>query len=184
MSVASGRGRPLLALVAALLLPASTVAAQDSARAAAAPRFVVSASPLFLMVGGIGGEAELALGGSASLGASGSYVSAGPLSYRSADLRVRVYRGGSVLRGVSLGASVGRFTLAADAGGWFDESARGSGTAAGLDLSYSWSRGADSRLMFSAGGGVKRVLTFAGTDVSWANLTVPTARVTIGYALK
>ena len=143
---------------------------------------IISVSPLFALLGFYTGDIERRVASVATLGAGGSAFTLGPFGYRSIDLKARYYPAGHALVGASVGISAGMIRLSADEGGVFSSASAGSGLVVGTEGTYTRLTGPNRRVAVSIGGGVKRIMRFAGYDVSAVHLTYPTARASIGLA--
>jgi hypothetical protein len=171
----------------ALVALATYAQAQETPTASPVPpgpayNQVISVSPLFALLGFYTADIERRVTEKATLGAGGSVFTLGPFGYRSVDLKARFYPAGRALEGLGVGASAGLIRLSADQGGLFSSPSAGSGIVVGTDATFTRLNGKRHNIAFSIGGGVKRVLRFAGYDVSAAQLTYPTARASIGLA--
>lgn len=177
-----------LALTLALAFPCAEALGQvDTAGSApddGSPplKHMISFSPLFAVLGFYTGEIERAVAHGLSAAVGGSAFSLGPFAYRSLDLKLRYYGEGTALRGFAVGVTAGVVGLGAGEGGAFAKGISARGFAVGTETSFTRYRGRNRNIAMTFGGGVKRLLRFAGRDVSGARLTLPTARASVGIA--
>ena len=177
-----------LALTLAIAFPCAEALAQVDAgdprsdEASPSPKNMISVSPLFAVLGFYTGEIERALGHGLSAAVGGSAFALGPFAYRSLDLKLRYYGEGTALRGFAVGVTAGMVGVGAGEGGVFSKGISARGIAVGTETSFTRYRGRNRNFAMTFGGGVKRILRFAGRDVSAARLTLPTARASVGIA--
>ena len=152
------RIRSLVTVLAVVTL-AKSVGAQGAESAARVPiryRTYISINPLGIPFDLFSAEVESGIAQGMTLGASGSHIDVGDQRYSSADFKFRYYPSEVVLRGVSVGASVGMLRYS---------DIRGLGTRESLDtptlgviVDYNWMLGAQRRFLIGTGVGAKRIL--------------------------
>lgn len=177
-----------LAGVASMALATSAVA-QTSPQPALIPianRSYIGINPLGVPFDIFSLEAETGVAQGITLGGVGSYTDVNHDRWESADFKFRYYPGDVVLRGFSLGGTVGYLDYSTNrccnpGGSQFRASV--STPTIGVIADYNWMLGVDHRFVVGTGVGAKRVL--AGEDdrnsvgLDRAYLT---ARFTIGLA--
>jgi hypothetical protein len=171
----------LIAVAFGLLVAATPVRSQGPARIPIPYRTYIAVNPLGIPfdVGSIEVESGVAQG--ITVGGQGSYTSLGDDRYSTVDAKVRYYPSEIVLRGFSLGVSVGHthFTTRNN-----DVTRRSLdfGTI-GLLLDYNWMLGMQHRFIVGSGVGAKRVLANADArDAAGLDHAYLTARFVVGLA--
>ena len=171
----------LTAAVAGMLFAATPARSQGPARIPIPFRTYVGVNPLGIPfdVGSIEVESGVAQG--ITVGGQGSYTSLGDDRYSTVDAKVRYYPSEIVLRGFSLGVSVGHthFTTRNN-----DVTRRSLdfGTV-GLLLDYNWMLGMQHRFIVGSGIGAKRVLANADArEAAGLDHAYLTARFVVGLA--
>jgi hypothetical protein len=177
------RIRSLLTLFAVVTISHSA-RAQGGGSAARVPipyRTYISLNPLGIPFDLFSAEIESGIAQGMTLGASGSHIDVGDQRYSSADFKFRYYPSEVVLRGFSVGGSVGMQRYS---------DIRSEGKRETLDsptfgviLDYNWMLGARHRFIVGTGVGAKRILASSEdrerVGVDRAQLT---ARFTMGIA--
>jgi hypothetical protein len=144
-------------------------------------RTYISINPLGIPFDLFSAEVESGIAQGMTLGASGSHIDVGDERFTSADFKFRYYPGEVVLRGFSVGGSVGmqRYSDIREAG---VRETLDSPTF-GVIVDYNWMLGARHRFIVGTGVGAKRILASSedrervGVDRAQA-----TARFTMGIA--
>lgn len=176
-----------LAAAAALggLLAAVPAAAQDADSIVAPLRTnVISILPFHAAIGFYAGDFEHAMNNTTSLGVGASHIKAGDgddrFQYGSAEVKMRYYPSGDVLSGLSFGLTAGPTWVTADDD--FDGASE-SATALGIGFEIAKNRimGVDRRFYYGYGGGLKR-LFIVGGEAENSERTIPTLRLSVGYA--
>ena len=161
-----------------------TAGAQASAAADRVPipyRTYISINPLGIPFDLFSAEVESGIAQGMTLGASGSHIDVGDERFSSADFKFRYYPSEVVLRGFSLGGSVGieRYSDIRSQG----ERETLDSPTFGVIVDYNWMLGARHRFIVGTGVGAKRILANsedrARVGVDRAQLT---ARFTMGIA--
>jgi hypothetical protein len=168
-----------IAIVVGLTVAATSARSQSQGLIPIPYRTYVAVNPLGIPfdVGSIEIESGVAQG--VTVGGQGSYTSLGDDRYTTVDAKVRYYPSEVVLRGFSMGVSVGHthFTRHDVAASTLDF-----GTV-GLLLDYNWMLGYRHRFIVGSGVGAKRVLANAderkAADIDHAYVT---ARFVVGLA--
>jgi hypothetical protein len=132
-------------------------------------------------------EAETGVAQGITLGGAGSYIDVDHDRYESIDFKFRYYPGEVVLRGFSLGGTVGYLNYSSTdcCGNPTDPNARRTVTSptVGIITDYNWMLGMDHRFIVGTGLGAKRVLASAADrDRAGLDRAFITARFTIGLA--
>jgi hypothetical protein len=131
-------------------------------------------------------EAETGVAQGITLGGVGSYTDVDHDRWESADFKFRYYPGDVVLRGFSLGATVGYLNYSARrccAAGGGDYRASVSTPTVGVIADYNWMLGMDHRFIVGTGVGAKRVLAGQNDrDQVGLDRAYLTGRFTIGLA--
>jgi hypothetical protein len=172
---------PLAAGLLACALLAAPAAAQEDTLPVRTQAIAVL--PLHAAFGFYAGEYERAVGETATLGLGASYFSLGDEAddffYSSVEVKARYYPSADPLKGLSFGITAGPTFLRERDN--FD-GARESVTALGIgfELARSHILGRDQRFYYGYGGGFKRL--FYSEEGSRGETTIPTLRLSIGYA--
>ncbi len=173
----------------ASLLATAPGAAQDADTVAVPIRTqVISILPLHAMFGFYAGDYERVVGPTVTAGVGASYFSLGgggdddiEFGYSSLEAKARYYPSGDPLRGLSFGLTAGPTFLAGEEnfeGGQSDDiTAMG----VGFEIARSHILGVDRRFFYGYGGGLKRLFMMSGEETN-ATTTIPTARLSVGYA--
>lgn len=171
------------------LLAAAPAAAQDADTVAAPIRTqALSILPLHAMFGFYAGDYERVVSPTLTAGVGASYFSLGgggdesiEFGYSSIEAKARYYPSGDPLRGLSFGLTAGPTFLAGedDYSGGQKESITAMGV--GFEIARSHILGVDRRFFYGYGGGLKRLFLLTG-DENNAETTIPTARLSVGYA--
>jgi hypothetical protein len=175
--------RGLLTVFAVVALSQS-VRAQASASAARVPipyRSYISLNPLGIPFDLFSAEVESGIAQGMTLGASVSHIDVGHQRYSSADFKFRYYPSEVVLRGFSVGGSVGmqRYSDIRSAG---QRETLDSPTF-GVILDYNWMLGAQHRFIVGTGVGAKRILASSeDRERVGVDRAQPTVRFTMGIA--
>ena len=175
--------RGLIAVLAAAGL-ARSAAAQTSDRQALVRipyRSYVSLNPLGIPFDIFSVEVESGIAQGMTLGAQASHIDVSDQRFSSADFKFRYYPGEIVLRGFSVGASLGVLRYSDIRDGGVRESL--DAPTFGAILDYNWMLGLQRRFVVGTGIGAKRVLASseerARVGLDRAQLT---ARFTVGIA--
>lgn len=122
----------------------------------------VGVNPLGVLFEIFSAEVESGVAQGITLGGTASHIDLDHDRYSSAEFKFRYYPGDVVLRGFSLGASLGfvRYSTVADSAGATRESL--DTPTLGLLGDYNWMLGHDGRLLIGTGIGAERIL--AGAD--------------------
>ena len=165
--------------------------APPAARAADLDRkFVISTNPILDMFTWYNAELEIAMGGNATVGISGTYLALGDEddwdeeTYMAATLFYRYYPTSS-FKGFYFGGRIGFNNVKAqvhDLDTGLDEEESGSFFTAGIDFGYSWLLGDTKKFYVSIGVGAVRLF---GEDLETADIamTLPTIRlINVGIA--
>jgi len=175
-----------LVTVLALVAIARSADAQGSDAGARVPiryRSYISINPLGIPFDLFSAEVESGIAQGMTLGASASHIDVGDERYSSADLKFRYYPSEVVLRGFSIGASVGMLRYS-------DTDVDATGVRQTLDtptfgviLDYNWMLGAQRRFIVGTGIGAKRILA-SSDERDRVNLDRAqiTGRFTVGIA--
>ncbi|HVX38782.1 MAG TPA: hypothetical protein VHB25_04340 [Gemmatimonadaceae bacterium] len=130
-------------------------------------------------------EIENAVAPGITLGGVGSYTAASDERFTTFDLKLRYYPGEVVLRGFSLGASVGytKFSNIVNTNGTTDTRQTLDAPTIGIIADYNWMLGVRRRFILGTGVGAKRVLA-SSEDRDRVNIdrVIPTARFIVGIA--
>jgi hypothetical protein len=150
------------------ILAVTAMARSVHAQATGSPKLVpipyrtyISINPLGIPFDIFSAEVESGIAQGMTLGGSASHIDFGDLRYSSAEFKYRYYPGEVVLRGFSLGASVGvlRYSDIVDIGINGSEVRETlSSPTIGVILDYNWMLGAQRRFIIGTGIGAKRVL--------------------------
>lgn len=150
--------RRLLTVLAVVAL-AQSAGAQGSESTSRVPiryRTYISINPLGIPFDLFSAEVESGIAQGMTLGASGSHIDVGDQRYSSADFKFRYYPSEIVLRGVSVGASVGMLRYS-NIRGLADRESLDTPTF-GVIVDYNWMLGAQRRFVIGTGVGAKRIL--------------------------
>ncbi|MEO6878509.1 MAG: hypothetical protein ABI205_08520 [Gemmatimonadaceae bacterium] len=183
-----GLGVALAALASvALVGSAGAQAASPSGLVPIANRSYIGINPLGVPFDIFTVEAETGVAQGITLGGAGSYIDVDHDRYQSLDFKFRYYPGEVVLRGFSLGGTVGYLSYSSPAccGSPTDPNARRSVTSptVGILTDYNWMLGLDRRFIVGTGLGAKRVLASAADrDGAGLDRAYITARFTVGLA--
>ena len=144
-------------------------------------RTYISFDPLGIPFDIFSVEVESGIAQGMTLGATGSHLDVSDERFSSADLRFRYYPGEVVLRGFSVGASVGmlRYSDTRDLGvrETLDT------PTLGVLVDYNWMLGMQRRFLVGTGLGAKRILASSSErDRVGISRAIMTARFTIGIA--
>lgn len=139
---------------------------------------VISMNPIGLVLGVLSAEGEQGRSDTTSMGIAVSLFTPTGFTYLSVEGKYRYYPQGEAMRGFSVGGGVGLASVSASTAFEDDSSV---GFTIGVFLDYQAFLGDDERFAVVGGIGGKRVLLF--DDIAGADLTYPTIRVGIGYAL-
>ena len=170
------------------LLAAAPAAGQGSDTVAVPVRTqAISILPLHAMFGFYAGDYERVVGPTVTAGIGASYFSLGgggediEFGYSSIEAKARYYPSGDPLRGLSFGLTAGPTFLAGedDFEGGRSESITAMGV--GFEIARSHILGVDRRFFYGYGGGLKRLFVVSGEETD-ATTTMPTARLSVGYA--
>jgi len=181
----------LLSVLAATIV-ATSAGAQESevARVPIRYRSYISINPLGIPFDLFSAEVESGIAQGMTLGASASHIDVDDTRYSSADLKFRYYPSEVVLRGISVGASVGMLRYSDIRGtrlpgdGSVEEVRESLDTPTfGVILDYNWMLGAQRRFVVGTGVGAKRILA-SSEDRERVGLDRAqfTGRFTIGIA--
>jgi hypothetical protein len=180
--------RLVAAAALACLLAAAPAAAQTADSVAAPPPRMqaISVLPFHAAFGFYAGDYERVVTPTVTAGLGGSYFSLGggddEFRYSSLEGKVRYYPSADPLDGLSFGLTFGPTLLkAADSfeGGSQEENVTAIGL--GFEIARSHTMGADRHFYYGYGGGFKRLFMVSG-DESGAETTLPTLRLSIGFA--
>jgi hypothetical protein len=189
------RMRGLIAGLAALVV-AQTVSAQAPAPSTLIPipyRSYVGLNPLGIPFDIFSIEGETGVAQGITLGGVGSYIDVDHDRYTSFDFKFRYYPGEVVLRGFSLGATLGYLSYSTTDGNSNVVIFQGGSTSTGrstlnsptigIIADYNWMLGSERRFLVGTGVGAKRVLASAD-ERARVNLdrAFLTARFTVGLA--
>jgi hypothetical protein len=144
-------------------------------------RTYVAVNPLGIPFDIFSVEVESGVAPGMTLGGTASHTELGDERFSSADFKFRYYPGEVVLRGFSLGATLGvlRYSDVRDNG--VRESL--DAPTLGAILDYNWLLGAEHRFVVGSGLGAKRVLASAGERSRVGiDRAVATVRFTVGIA--
>jgi hypothetical protein len=172
----------LIAVVAVgMIVAASSARSQNPPRIPIPFRTYIAINPLGIPFDVASVEFESGVAQGVTVGAQGSYTSLGDDRYSTIDAKVRYYPSEIVLRGFSMGVSVGHthFTTRDN-----DITRRSLdfGTV-GLLLDYNWMLGMQHRFIVGSGIGAKRVLVDADArDAAGLDHAYLTARFVVGLA--
>lgn len=181
--------RFVIELVVALAIPAVRVEAQSAGGTAPPPlvpipyRTYIAVDPLGipLDIGSI--EFESAVANGVTAGGSASYTDFDHKRYTSFDAKVRYYPGEVVLRGFSLGGTVGVTKYASDTANAAGVKASFSAPTIGVALDYNFMLGERGRFVVGTGVTGKRVLASADKrDLVGIDRSYPSARFVVGLA--
>jgi hypothetical protein len=141
----------------AATIVATSAEAQESegARVPIRYRSYISINPLGIPFDLFSAEVETGIAQGMTLGASASHIEVADERYSSADFKFRYYPSEVVLRGISVGASVGMLRYSdifADVRQSLDA------PTFGVILDYNWMLGAQRRFVVGTGVGAKRIL--------------------------
>jgi hypothetical protein len=171
----------MIAVVVGMIGAAASARSQSPARIPIPFRTYIAVNPLGIPfdVGSVEVESGVAQG--VTVGGQGSYTSLGDDRYATIDAKARYYPSEIVLRGFSLGVSVGHthFTTRSN-----DVTRRNLdfGTI-GLLLDYNWMLGMQHRFIVGSGIGAKRVLANSeARDAAGLDRAYVTARFVVGLA--
>ena len=151
------RMRSLMAVLAVVAL-ARSAGAQGSEGVSRVPiryRTYISINPLGIPFDLFSAEVESGIAQGMTLGASASHIDVGDERFSSADFKFRYYPSEVVLRGISVGASVGMLRYSdifADVRQSLDT------PTFGVIVDYNWMLGAQRRFVIGTGVGAKRIL--------------------------
>jgi hypothetical protein len=171
------------------VMSAAPMLAQSAPQPALIPianRSYVGINPLGVPFDIFSVEAETGVAQGITLGGVGSYTDVNHDRWESADFKFRYYPGDVVLRGFSLGATVGYLNYSARqccTTGGTEYRASVSTPTVGVIADYNWMLGMDHRFVVGTGVGAKRVLAGendrnrVGLDRAYL-----TGRFTIGLA--
>ena len=168
---------------------ATPVVAQSAPQPALIPianRSYIGINPLGVPFDIFSIEAETGVAQGVTLGGVGSYTDVNHERWESADFKFRYYPGDVVLRGFSLGATVGYLnystnTCCSTTGSEFRASI--STPTVGVIADYNWMLGLDHRFLVGTGIGAKRVLAAQNDrNVVGLDRAYLTGRFTIGLA--
>ena len=175
-------------MVVVVLASLATLARGAGAQSGTAParipipyRTYISVNPLGVPFDIFSIEVESGIAQGMTLGAAASHTDFGDQRYSSADFKFRYYPSEIVLRGFSLGASLGMLRYS-DVVGAGQREAVDSPTL-GVLVDYNWLLGAQHRFVVGTGVGAKRIL--AGSeerDRVGLDRAEFTARFTVGIA--
>ncbi|HXT18601.1 MAG TPA: hypothetical protein VN706_23435 [Gemmatimonadaceae bacterium] len=182
----------LVFVTAAIVAPASYVQAQ--VQASSQPlvpipsRTYIGFNPIGLPadIGTL--EVETAVAPGVTLGGVGSYIDVSDNRFTTFEMKGRYYPAGVVLRGASVGATLGytRFANLVDIfNGQTSEQERRtlSAPTLGIIVDYNWIYGRDQHFLIGTGIGAKRVLaSSAARDSASVDRAVVTGRLIIGFA--
>ncbi len=170
----------------ACMLAAAPAAAQtaDSAAAPAAPlrTQAISVLPLHAAFGFYAGDYERVVSPTVTAGVGGSYFSWGEFRYSSLEGKVRYYPSADPLNGLSFGLTFGPTMV--KAANTFEGGAQEDDVTAiglGFEIARSHTMGVNRHFYYGYGGGFKRLFMVSGGE-SGAETTLPTLRLSIGYA--
>lgn len=151
-----------LAIVLATLIIAETAGAQanETARVPIRYRTYISINPLGIPFDWFSAEVESGIAQGMTLGASASHIELGDVRYSSADFKFRYYPSEVVLRGISVGASLGLLRYSDIEFSEVRESLKT--PTFGIIFDYNWMLGAQRRFVVGTGIAAKRIL--AGSD--------------------
>jgi len=139
---------------------------------------VATFNPIGIVFGMISVEGEQRMSETTSIGVAASLYSPTGYTYLSAEGKYRYYPQGEAMRGFSVGGGAGLTTVSASRALGGDSSF---GLSVGIFLDYQHFMGDEERFALVGGLGGKRVFLF--DDVAGVDLTYPTVRLGIGYAL-
>jgi len=144
-------------------------------------RSYISINPLGIPFDLFSAEVETGIAQGMTLGASASHIDVGDERYSSADFKFRYYPSEIVLRGFSIGASVGMLRYS-DIGVTEVRETLDTPTF-GIILDYNWMLGAQRRFIVGTGIGAKRILA-SSEERDRVNLDRAqiTGRFTVGIA--
>ena len=181
--------RLVAVLVLALASPAVRVEAQSAGGSASPPlvpipyRTYIAVDPLGipLDIGSI--EVESAIANGVTGGGSASYTDLDHKRYTSFDAKVRYYPGEVVLRGFSIGGTVGVTKFASDTANAAGVKESFSAPTVGVALDYNFMLGERGRFVVGTGISGKRVLASAAKrDLVGIDRSYPSARFVVGLA--
>jgi hypothetical protein len=176
----------------AAMIVATSARAQETeaARVPIRYRTYISINPLGIPFDLFSAEVESGIAQGMTLGASASHIDVGDERYSSADFKFRYYPSEVVLRGISVGASVGVLRYSDIRSPQFPGDVTVEEVRESLDtptfgviLDYNWMLGAQHRFVVGTGVGAKRILA-SSEDRERVGLDRAqfTGRFTIGIA--
>jgi len=181
----------LLSVMAATIVATSARAQEtEAARVPIRYRTYISINPLGIPFDLFSAEVESGIAQGMTLGASASHIDVGDERYSSADFKFRYYPSEVVLRGISVGASVGVLRYSDIRSPQFPGDVTVEEVRESLDtptfgviLDYNWMLGAQHRFVVGTGVGAKRILA-SSEDRERVGLDRAqfTGRFTIGIA--
>jgi hypothetical protein len=141
-------------------------------------------NPIGLAAGFYSAEYEHQVGTNFTLALAGSYFDLGSasdkVSYLAGDVRARFYPR-RALDGFAVGVSVGPIRTGYRSSYGTDTKDHDNGFTFGTTIEHSWLLGADNNVVFSVGGGFKRLVLINGKQPN-ADTFYPTLRTSFGFA--
>jgi hypothetical protein len=167
-----------------LFAVASTVAAQTTNQPAQRipipTRTYIALNPAGVVADAATVEVESAIAQGITMGGVGSYIDVDHHRYTTFDFKMRYYPGEIVLRGYSVGGSVGYTRFSNIVSGVRQEL---SAPTIGIVLDHNWVYGREGHFVVGTGLGAKRVLApSADRDRADVDRAVVTARLVVGFA--